>query len=204
MKPLHFALAFVAAVSSVGAAALDWRAPRSAHHPAVAASDYISAPDLAERIVRGEPSLFIRDLRSPEEFDRFHVPTAQPATLESLAREPTPAGATFVIYADDEQRVAEAWAWLRHRGQIQVLVLRQGLYEWIGRVLEPRLAADATMQERAQFERSARLSRFFGGVPRASVERRDVPIGYWNGGASQRALAEATRNAVAAVRRRGC
>ena len=166
--------------------------------------EYIAAPELAERILRGDPALRVWDLRSPEEFAQMHVPTAQPMTLEALAGEALTDGVTVVIYSDDDRRAFEAWTLVRRRGHRDVLLLRQGLYEWIGRVLEPRLAVDATPEERAQFEQAAGLSRFFGGVPRANVERREVPVGYWNGEGGQTGLADATRSAVANVRRRGC
>ena len=204
MKTLHAALAVVAGLLSVAAAARDWRAPRSAVVAMDAARDYIAAPDLAERILRGQGGLFVFDLRPEEEFEQMHIPTSQAATLESLAAEALPAGATIVLYATDERRAIDAWAMLRRRGYRQVFLLRQGLYEWISRVIEPRLSTDATPEERAQFLRAAALSRFFGGVPRSDVDRADVPVGYWNGDGTGAGLTEATRNAVASVRRRGC
>lgn len=201
MRGLHSALAVVAGLLSVAAAAWDGRAPGVAVPASV---DYIAAPDLAERILRGDPAVRVWDVRSSEEFEQMHVPTARLMTLAALADEPLPAGVTAVVYANDDRRAYEAWALVRRRGHRDVRLLRQGLYEWIGRVLEPRLAADATPAERTEFERAASLSRFFGGVPRANVERREVPVGYWNGEGAQAGLAEATRNAVAGVRRRGC
>jgi hypothetical protein len=74
-------------------------------------------------------------------------------------------------------------------------------YEWIGRVLEPRLAVDATPDERTQFERAASLSRFFGGAARERGRRGPCATGTAR---ARGGLAEATRNAVAGVRRRGC
>jgi rhodanese-related sulfurtransferase len=201
VRSLHFALAIVAGLLSLAAAAWDRGEPAAAVHRSI---DYIAAPDLAERILRGDPALRVWDLRSSEAFEQMHVPTAQAMTLAALNGEPLEAGVTVVIYADDDRRAFEAWALVRGRGHRDVVLLRQGLYEWIGRVLEPRLAVDATPEERAQFERAAGLSRFFGGVPRANVERREVPVGYWNGDGAQAGLAEATRHAVANVRRRGC
>ncbi len=201
MKNLHAALAVVAGLLSVAAAVSDRRGRAAAPQMPV---DYIAAPDLAERILRADPVLRVWDLRSLQEFQQMHVPTALPMTLAALADEPLPAGVTVVVYANDDRRAFDASALVRQRGHRDVRLLRQGLYEWIGRVLEPRLAVDATPEERTQFERAASLSRFFGGVPRANVERREVPVGYWNGDGAQAGLAEATRRAVAGVRRRGC
>ena len=204
MRHARSGLAIVAGFLGLAAAAWDWRAPGETAAVIDAGRDYIAAPDLAERILRGDPTLRVWDLRSTEEFDQLHIPTAQPTTLDALAHETLPAGTTIVVYADDDRRAFEGWALLRRRGHRNVLLLRQGLYEWIGRVLEPRLSTDATAEERAQFARAADLSRFFGGVPRANVGRAEVPIGYWNGDGTRAGLAEATRQAVANVRRRGC
>ena len=204
VRNVQLGLAIVAGLLGLAAAAWDGRSSSRGTRDALdAARDYIAAPDLAERILQGDATLRVRDLRSSDEFTQLHIPTAQPTTLAELAREPLPPGGTVVVYANDDRRAFEAWALLHGRGQ-RVLLLRQGLYEWIGRVLEPRLSADATPEERVQFERAARLSRFFGGVPRANVERAEVPVGYWNGDGTQAGLAEATRMAVANVRRRGC
>jgi len=86
-----------------------------------------------------------------------------------------------------------------------VLVLREGVSEWLGRVHEPRLAVDATPEERAQFDRAAAMSRFFGGVPLAGVPRSEVPSGYWTGAPRTDELLEAAAlQSVALIRRRGC
>jgi hypothetical protein len=102
---------------------------------------------------------------------------------------------------------------LRIRGYHRVFFLREGLYEWLARVMEPRLPLDATARERADFDRAVEMSRFFGGTAREGVPRADVPIGYWNDGTSHedpnpgadgRARQPATGRMIAGIRRRGC
>jgi hypothetical protein len=64
---------------------------------------------------------------------------------------------------------------------------------------------DATPEERAQFDRAATMSRFFGGVPLAGVPRTEVPTGYWTGAPRSAELLEAAAlQSVAMIRRRGC
>jgi rhodanese-related sulfurtransferase len=207
--------AFVAAAATlaVAAAVLDLRSPAEASSLATTPSlagnapserDYISAIELGERIAREDPTLRLIDLRDPTEYERFHIPGATRTTLDDLPSAPLPSDATVVIYDSTGVAAAQAQTLLRRRGHTSVLVLREGLYEWIARVHEPRLAVDATPVERQAFERAAKLSRFFGGTPQAGVPRADVQRGYWNGAASNGDAPARLRDAVAAVRRRGC
>jgi rhodanese-related sulfurtransferase len=204
MMPMRGALAIIAATAGLAAAAAG---PRSFEHAAPPAgistgNNHISAPELAERIMKKDPTLQIFDLRSSSEYEQLHIASARQASVETLAREhPTP-DATIVLYSDGGANADQASVLLKRRGYRHVYVLREGLYEWIARVLEPRLAVDATAAERAEFERAAEQSRFFGGVPLAGVTRSEVPVGYWTSG--QTAPADVTRQAVAGVRRRGC
>ena len=166
--------------------------------------DYISAIDLGERIAREDRTLRVIDLRDEAAYVRFHIPGATRATLAELATDPVPGGTTLVLYDDTGVTAAQGQALLRRRGHASVLALREGLYEWIARVQEPRLATDATVAERQAFERAARLSRFFGGVPQAAVSRANVPTGYWTGAAPDGRPRAGSTDAVKAPRRRGC
>jgi rhodanese-related sulfurtransferase len=198
---LHGSLALVAAVLGLTAWSADSRPAIDVTKLAAdieAERDHIGAPALAERIMRGDPAMRVIDLRSAAEFAQFHIPGARRATLEDLACGTLPRQSTVVLYSEGGAHAAQAWVLLRMRGYRNVLFLREGIYEWISRVFEPRLATDATSAERAEFERAAEMSRFFGGVPKEGVPRGEVPAGYWT-----EATAPST-HAIAAIRRRGC
>jgi len=205
MMPIRRVLAIVAATAGLAAAAAG---PGSSERATLlaaeisAGADHISAPELADRIMRREPTLQIFDLRSASEYEQLHIATARQASIETLAREHPSADATIVLYSEGSTHAAQSWVLLRLRGYRHVYVLREGLYEWIARVLEPRLAVDATAAERAEFERAAEHSRFFGGVPLADVARSEVPVGYWTSGRT--VPVDSTKQAVAGIRRRGC
>jgi rhodanese-related sulfurtransferase len=214
---IHRGLAVVAATLACAAFIVDG----SSGSMAAARADraiprFITAPELAARIMARDPDLRIFDLRSHVEYARFHVPSATRATIGDLTRDPFPPTVTAVLYANTLTHATRAWARLSERGlrdeerrrgvpEDRVFILRGGLYEWIARVHEPHLAVDATDAERAEFDRAVRLSRFFGGLPRQDVPRSEIPTGYWTGadGSDRRAL-QATLLAVAAIRRRGC
>jgi len=206
MNRLHAALAIVAAFAAAAAGVIDRRpVDRGRVSAASPAIDFISAPDLAQRIMRGDRDLRVFDLRTPDAFAQFHVPGARRATAASLADEPLTPQTHVVLYADARATIVEALQALGTRNHRDVLVLREGMYEWLSRVHEPRLASTPTPEERAEFERAAEMSRFFGGVPRASVPRDEVPQGYWTGlPRSEALLMAAAVKSVAAIRRRGC
>ena len=169
------ALALIAAALAVGAVVADGSSPPPR---------LISAPDLASRIMRRDPTLRIFDLRSAAEFERFHVASAQQLSPALLRREPLPPNWTVVFYGNGESRASRAWTIARDRGA-DAFVLQGGVREWFTRVYEPRLATDATEAERAEFDKAAGFSRFFGGKPQVDVPRNLL-------------LAAAT------IRRRGC
>ena len=203
MKRLHVALALVAAVMAAAAGAADLASPAEPTSGSAGAA-FIAAPDLAERIMSGDTRLQLFDLRPPAAYQQFHIPTARRAEPADLAGAPLSAGDEIVLYGDRRATLSDAVRVLRTRRQT-VLVLREGVSEWLGRVHEPRLAADATPEERAQFERAAAMSRFFGGLPLSGVPRSDVPVGYWTGAPRTDALLEAAAlQSVATIRRRGC
>ncbi len=205
MTRVHLALAIVAAV--FGLAAPLARSSSSVDADGLAGEiaserDHLSALELAERLMRGDPSLRVFDLRSAAEFEELHIPTAQLTSIDMLVKENVPRDATLVVYSEGGAHAAQAWVLLRLRGYRNVFVLREGMYEWVSRVRDPRLAADATDTERTEFERAAIYSRFFGGTPVDGVARSDVPVGYW----TQNAPSAPERVAPVArpIRRRGC
>jgi len=206
---LHGALACAAAVLGLAAAAADAGSADVTRLAAdiTAERDHISAPDLADRIMRQDGSLQVIDLRPRADFDAFHVPTATHSTLDALVHTTFPAGASIVLYSEGGTHSAQAWMLLRLRGYRDVTFLREGIYEWMARVVEPRLAVDATAGERAAFARADVHSRYFGGLPRAGVPRSDVPTGYWTVEQSPTPGSTGTATAgdlVTRVRRRGC
>jgi rhodanese-related sulfurtransferase len=215
--PWHRMLAIAAAVLGLAAAA-DVAAPIDPEQLATEIAterDHISALELGEQIMRGE-SLRVIDLRSAGEFAQLHVPGAARMALEDLARATLPRSTAIVLYSEGGTHAAQAWMLLRLRGYTRVRFLREGLYEWIARVLEPSLASDATAAERAEFERAQLHTRFFGGMAHVDVPRSELPVGYWTtrrdeshepdrlddeSGSGRRA---STSQMVARIRRRGC
>jgi uncharacterized protein len=192
---------------ALAALVFDSNSPAEASSPAatvLSERDYISAIELGERMALGDKTLRVIDLRDEAEYEQFHIPGATRSSIEDLATAPLATDATLVVYDYTGVSAVKAQALLRRRGHSSVLVLREGLYEWIARVHMPRLASDATPIERQAFEKAAKLSRFFGGMPQAGVSRAEIPTGYWTGAPAGRNVHAQAKDAVDVARRRGC
>jgi rhodanese-related sulfurtransferase len=196
MTRVHAILAGTAALLAAGAAVADMSAGNRPTH------DDISVLELGQHIMEDSQALLILDLRSAEDYEQFHIPSAQPARINctsecKLDASRIPANdASIVLYAESDERAREAVKQLRELGYSRARFVRGGVDEWIARVLEPLLADGATPEERAEFEQAAQLSRFFGGVARAGVPRSEI--------LTDRKPLTSTRETVRNLRRRGC
>ncbi len=204
---VHLALAGVAIVLGAGAGLIDVSpklTPGALAQDIQAERDHITAPELAAQLMNGESHLKIYDLRSEAEYQEFHIPSAQRIPIDGLMNLQLPRNTSIVVYSEGGSHAAQAWVLLRLQGYQNAFFLREGIYEWVARVDQPRLAIDATAAERAEFARAAQLSRFFGGNPVADVPRSDVPTGYWteSGYGERDVVTQPT--ALRKLRRRGC
>jgi rhodanese-related sulfurtransferase len=131
-----------------------------------AEQDHVTAVELAAWIRERKPGLRVVDVRVAEDYAEFHLPTAENVSLTGLTRAAIRPDETVVLYSEGGTHAAQGWFFLRVRGIEHVYFLRGGLYEWMTEVVNPTLPADASPAQRAEFVRTAELSRYFGGVPR--------------------------------------
>ena len=172
-----------------------------------AEEDHVTALELAAWIRDRKPGLRVVDVRGAEDFAEFHLPNAENLSLTEVARAPFKPDETVVLYSEGGTHAAQGWFFLRARGIGHVYFLRGGLYEWMTEVVNPTLPADATPAQRAEFARTAELSRYFGGVPRVGGASAptlvDDPAAELPGRSSSEDGGGSTA-AVRRVRQRGC
>ncbi len=175
--------------------------------------DHVTAIELARWIKERHPSLRIVDLRSPAEFDDYHIPGAERISLDSLATTPFRRDETVVLYSEAGGHAAQGWVFLRAMGIGTVFYLRGGLYEWLEQVMSPTLPSDASAGERTAFDSAAILSRYFGGDPETGVARAHddalpIPRAHADSGVVSSVApsreAAVTAAAVRRIRKRGC
>jgi rhodanese-related sulfurtransferase len=167
--------------------------------------DHVTAMDLARWIKDRQRPLRVIDVRTLEEYESFHVPTAERIPIDSLAMTTFRRDETIVLYSEGGAHAAQAWVFLRAMGYDHVYFLRGGLYEWLDLVMNPTFAAAKTSKDSAKLAEVMDVSRYFGGTPHIGVPSalHDVlPAPREHEG--RRADGSSTAAAVARIRRRGC
>lgn len=131
----------------------------------------IDVIEVATWIRDREPGLNIIDLRSAEEFEAFHLPTARHAPLHQLAASDLASFELTVLYGASEEQVMRGLVLLRTLGVENVHILDDGVGEWLRRIINPTLYQNPSMEEERQYERSLDISAYYGGLARRDVAR---------------------------------
>lgn len=202
------ALAYAAMVLGSGAALAG--SPFAVNHGAIDVQelsraiaderDHVTAVELGAWIKERRPDLRVVDVRTAEEFNAYHVPTAERIAIDSIGESTLRPSELIVLYSEGGAHAAQAWVLLRALGYRNVYFLRGGLYEWIEQVMSPSLAADASVKDSVDFTKNMAISRYFGGVARTSSIVPDPILTM----PRQTPGGSPTSSAVARIRRRGC
>ena len=149
MKTARF-VAFAATVFTAAASVADQAGPtpsQPATAPAAASASLplISPQALLERQAKKDPSLFVLDVRSPEEFASGHVPGAVNVPYDQVASQlaKIPKDKDVVLYCRSGRRTELAGAALKADGYTKLEHLQGDMQAWLkdGRPVE---GGDAT------------------------------------------------------------
>jgi rhodanese-related sulfurtransferase len=130
------------------------------------ASDQVTVGELADWIIEQRTDYRLIDVRSPEAYAEYHIPTAESVPLVGLTEYPLARNEKIVIYSDGGTQAAQAWFLLRARRYGGAHILKDGLEAWKNDVLFPALPEEPTAEQMAMVRRAQEVSAFFGGKPR--------------------------------------
>ena len=159
-----------------------------------ARQDHVSALELARWIRDGRPGLRVIDVRAPEAFGSFSIPTAENIPIERIPALRVRDDETIVLYSEGGAHAAQAWVFLKAAGTRNAYFIAGGLGDWFDEVMSPAVPADPPPAEAARFAEMAELSAYFGGSPRAAPQ----------GGAAAAPGGDDREALIANARRRGC
>jgi rhodanese-related sulfurtransferase len=132
-------------------------------------ADHVEATELAAWIIESRADYRLIDLRTPAEFEQYHIPTAVNIPMNVLTESGLGRQEKLVLYSEGGIHSAQAWMLLRAQGYTSVSMLKGGLDAWKDQVVFPVLADNAAAAERARDERLRSISAFFGGQPRSAA-----------------------------------
>ena len=133
-------------------------------------SDKIKVLELADWIIKGKSDYTLVDLREEKDFNEYFIPTAYNIPMETLTESGLLRNQKIILYCNDDLRAAQAWFILKSNNYKGVYILDGGLDRWKSEVLFPKLSADASKEQIAEFEKIKEISKFFGGVPQTGAD----------------------------------
>ena len=140
-------------------------------------SDKVNVLELADWIIKSKSDYTLVDLRDEKVFNEYFIPTAYNIPLETLPQAGLLRNQKIIFYADNNLEAAQAWFILKSNDYKGVYILDGGMEKWKDEVLFPKLAADATPEQVAEFEKRKEICKFFGGVPQTgSTETVDRQV----------------------------
>jgi rhodanese-related sulfurtransferase len=139
------------------------------------AEDHVTPAELAAWIIEGRGDYRLVDLRDEKAYAEYHIPTAEDVPLTTLVDADLPHDEKLVLYSDGGIHASQALMFLWGRGYRNAYTLLGGLDAWKDEVLFPVIPAQATTEERVQFERALQMAKFFGGQARAAAAPGGAP-----------------------------
>ena len=131
--------------------------------------DHVSPAELADWIIAGKTDYRLVDIRTPEEYALYHIPTSENVPLAGLADDWFLRNEKIILYSEGGIHAAQAWFLLKSQGYGAVYMLMGGLEGWKDEVLFPTLAENASDSERIAFAKTREVSKYFGGTPRTGA-----------------------------------
>lgn len=113
---------------------------------------FISPDVVADMLVQKDPSLRLIDVRTPEEFDAYHMEGAINIPLSSLLSDEytdilNQDAYMNVFYSNGSVYANQAWMLTRQLGYENNFVLEGGLNFWFGNILSPQAPSQTSPNE---------------------------------------------------------
>ena len=143
-------------------------------------SRYLSTYDVAERIIDKDPSLFLIDVRSENDYSEYTIPGAvniplgkimQPEFRDFIRQE----GIDIVFFSNSDLYADQAWMLAAQKGFPNLFVLKGGMNEWFRTILMPEIPPESASSEEFElysFALGAR-SYFSGNTLEAPADTRE-------------------------------
>ena len=156
--------------------------PESLLANAISPERYITADELAHKIISNDPSILIIDVRDAKSFEDYSIPGSLNIHLGRILDEDNEnyinQNAFEVIFYSDENFYADqAWILCNRLGYKNLRVLEGGLNSWFNSVINPPVPGEnlpSTAHDLYSFRKAA--SMYFGVVYPDEIIAESVPV----------------------------
>ena len=139
--------------------------PESLLANAISPERYISPDELAHKIVSGDPSILLIDVRDPERYDRYSIPGAVNIPLREILDEGNESylnqeAYEVILCSDDNFYADQAWILCNRLGYKNMRVLEGGMNSWFSSIINPPVPDEkmpSTAHELYSFRKSASM-----------------------------------------------
>ena len=113
---------------------------------------YVFSDELARRIIEGDPSVQLIDVRDPYDFMDFSLPGAENIPISDLCTEMTDElltvpGKDFIFYSTGDVDANKAWMISQRLGYSRLYILKGGLNNWVKTIIKPLPPAESQPSE---------------------------------------------------------
>jgi rhodanese-related sulfurtransferase len=143
-------------------------------------TQFIAPDEVADQIIRKDPSIQLIDVRNPREFDQYSLPGAINIPLQNILSENyhdilNQSTKMNILYSNGSTEANEAWLLTRQLGFQNNYVLQGGLNYWVETILNPeKPGMMASNDELARYDFRKAASSALGGSASASVAATTV------------------------------
>jgi rhodanese-related sulfurtransferase len=130
---------------------------------------FISTDNVADKLVKKDPSLLLVDVRSKDDYDEFHLPGAINIPLNKLYAEESlnqfgAFGIDYVLYSNGTTDAQSAWLLLRLKNYKNIFVLQGGANYWYETIINPVPPADVEADDEiAKYNFRKAANQYFTG-----------------------------------------
>jgi rhodanese-related sulfurtransferase len=181
-KPLRFSRVLMASVFVVAILASFMGHPYKGHKVTLdtkelalavgSETDHIKASELADKIIAGDMDYLLIDLRSAEDYARYHIPSAINMPLASLDLTELPRNTKILLYSEGGIHASQAWFLFKANQFPWVYQLKEGLNAWMDEVVYPSKPMGEDPQQLAEFAKRIEVAKFFGGKAKDADETK--------------------------------
>jgi len=130
---------------------------------------FVSTDEVADRLIRKDPSMLLVDVRSSDQFNEYAIPGSVNIPLQDILKSESQEmlsqeGLDIIFYSTGEVYSDQAWITARRMGKNNIYVMKGGLNEWFSDFFMTQPPAEtASGEEITKYQFRSAVRQYFTG-----------------------------------------